>query len=125
MIRIGIVGSRKRTSDRDFQILHKHLRRHYTQGDIQLVSGGCPSGADYFAEYLAYLYKIPIMIHYPDLVGASTLPYKELCERYYARNKRIAEGCDVLIALPAPDRRGGTESTIRHAQSIGRAITFL
>ena len=60
---IGIVGSRRRADVKDFQKLERKLLEIYTDGD-SIVSGGCPKGADRFAEILAKKHQIPIMIHY-------------------------------------------------------------
>ena len=42
--------------------------------------------------------------------------------RYYERNKKIAERSDVIIAFVAPDRRGGTENTIKWTKSLGEKV---
>ena len=42
---IGIVGSRRRNTEEDFQIVKKELLSIYVVGDI-IVSGGCPKGGD-------------------------------------------------------------------------------
>lgn len=60
---IGIVGSRRRTGTKDFQKLERKLMEIYEEGD-HIVSGGCPSGADSYAEILAKKWQIPITIHY-------------------------------------------------------------
>jgi len=45
--------------------------------------------------------------------------------RYHNRNQRIIDIADELIALIAPDRRGGTEHSIRRAERKGIPITIL
>ena len=49
---IGIVGSRRRDSGKDFMICRDEFLKHYQPGD-QIVSGGCPKGGDRFAEMIA------------------------------------------------------------------------
>jgi hypothetical protein len=105
MRKIGIVGSRRRDGIKDFNDVGEKLNEIYKDGDI-IVSGGCPKGADRFAEKLAKHFGIPILIYYPD--------YK----RYgrgatFVRNKQIADASDFLIACVAEDRKGGTEDTIK------------
>lgn len=101
---IGVVGSRRRTSTPDFNEVRLRVKRVYVPGDM-LVSGGCPTGADRFAEVIARQDQIPIMIHYARWVafgrGAG-----------YLRNGDIANQADILIACVAKDRTGGTEDTI-------------
>lgn len=76
----------------------------FQQGD-RIVSGGCPQGADRFAELIAKRYQVPITIHYAR--------WHQLGKRAgFARNGDIAHDADVLIAAVAPDRTGGTEDTI-------------
>jgi predicted Rossmann fold nucleotide-binding protein DprA/Smf involved in DNA uptake len=46
----------------------------------------------------------------------------EVIRRFYARNKRIAEEADVIYAFVAPDRRGGTENTIKWAKQLNKKV---
>jgi hypothetical protein len=102
---IGIVGSRRRDTKEDMQLLYGAFRAWYEPGDT-IVSGGCPRGADNWAEELARLYGTTIIIHHADWSthGKAAGPI---------RNKKIAHDADILIAVVAEDRKGGTESTIR------------
>jgi hypothetical protein len=45
--------------------------------------------------------------------------------RYHARNQQIVDAADLVFALVAPDRRGGTEDTIRRAERKGIPVTIL
>lgn len=109
---IGIVGSRRRTGTKVFQIIEKKVLNLYEDGDI-IVSGGCPQGADHYAEVIAKKHQIPIIIHYArwDKYG-KTAGFK--------RNTDIARESDVLIATPAMDRTGGTEDTITKFENFGK-----
>ena len=74
--------------------------------EVILVSGGCPKGGDRFAEDLAKQLGYEMVIHPADW------------KRYgrgagFVRNTDIATGSDYLIACVAPDRKGGTEDTVR------------
>src|SRR5262245_8002987 len=108
--RIGIVGSRRRNKRRDRAIVWRIVKD--TRSDAVIVSGGA-SGPDTFAEEAAAHFGRAFIKYEPDLLGARSYP--EIVERYYARNERIAANVDVLHALVAPDRKGGTENTIEHA----------
>lgn len=102
---IGIVGSRRRNTMADYLMLVDRLEKIYEEGD-RFVSGGCPKGGDSFAQYLADTYGIPILV------------YPAEWEKYgrgagFRRNTFIARDADVLIAIVAADRKGGTEDTIK------------
>lgn len=104
MKRIGIVGSRRRSHPDDRHKVREAFNLIYEDGD-QLVSGGCPSGGDAFAEEIALRFQVPITIHYAR--------WKKFGKSAgFVRNTDIAEQADVLIACVAFDRTGGTEDTI-------------
>jgi hypothetical protein len=102
---IGIVGSRRRNTDEDFKVVLKKFEALFEEGDW-ICSGGCPDGADNFAERIAKKYGIPILIFYPNWGrygrGAG-----------FVRNGEIAKHSDHLIACVASDRKGGTEDTVK------------
>jgi hypothetical protein len=102
---IGIVGSRRRDSDEDFKQCEKIFLSIYEPGD-EIVSGGCPKGADRFAEVLAKKHQTPIKIYYAqwNKLGRGA---------GFARNTDIARDADELIAVVAEDRKGGTEDTVK------------
>ena len=112
---IGIVGSRRRNSVEDQTLLQKTFQEILRYNKcIKLVSGGCPIGADHFAEALAKEHRIPITIHYPDKSKLKdNSPYWDYVKINHDRNTLIANDADILIAIVAPDRKGGTEDTIK------------
>jgi hypothetical protein len=114
---IGIIGSRRRDSDSDFVECRKVFLSVYEKGDT-LVSGGCPRGGDRYAEILAKEYNVPIKIHKAewDKYGKSA---------GFKRNVYIAQDADVVIAVCAEDRTGGTENTIFLAQKLGKKIIIV
>lgn len=113
-MKIGIVGSRKRTDKNNIYDLINTL----STADV-IVSGGC-SGPDTFAEEAAKAKGIEVKVFLPELPAKDSPRYKyEKIDAFYARNKLIAENCDILHAFVSPDRKGGTENTIRYAQKIG------
>ena len=107
---IGIVGSRRRNTQMDYGMVLTVFMELYQDGD-EIVSGGCLTGADSFAETIAKTRQIPIKIYYApwDAMGTGAGHY---------RNTFIARDADVLIACVAPDRSGGTEDTVRKFQRL-------
>jgi len=105
MKRIIIIGSRGRNEVEDFLLVEQQLAEIYEEGDL-LVSGGCPSGGDKFAEDLSAKYDIWMVV------------WKAEWNKYgkgagFIRNTIIAQNGDVIIACVAADRKGGTEDTIK------------
>lgn len=109
-MKIGIVGTRSRNSKEAYDVVRDALlplleTYGCLYGGVKIISGGCPKGADRFAEALAIKYQIPITIYYApwDRIGKSA---------GYHRNTNIAADSDLLIACVASNRKGGTEDTI-------------
>ncbi len=102
---IGIIGSRRRNTGKDFLAVRTAFEKIYQDGD-HIVSGGCTKGGDKFAEVLAKRMQIPIMIHYAqwDMHGKAA---------GFIRNADIAKDADIMIACVAEDRTGGTEDTLK------------
>lgn len=115
-MKLGIVGSRRRNDAKDFSIL---LKKVLDLNPEMIISGGCAKGADRFAEDIARRLGIPILIYYPKLKQTRNYKYHEIVKANYARNMRIAVHSDHLIALVAPDRKGGTENTIEYFKRHG------
>ena len=116
---IGVVGSRRRDTERDFQLVRAEIIKHLKPGD-RLVSGGCPRGGDRFAERVAKELGLCIIIHYPAWNGPQGR------RAGFERNTFIAQDSDVLIACVAPDRQGGTEDTVRKVlRDHGESALFL
>jgi len=119
---IGIVGSRSRDGDEDLELCKDVFVRIYKEGD-KIVSGGCPKGGDRFAEIIAKDFNLTKengkLIIYPaewDKHGKSA---------GFKRNIYIAQDADVLIAVIAKDRKGGTEDTIRKAEKLKKQIILI
>lgn len=135
---IAIVGSRTRTTTSDFEVVRKKFTEIWFPND-KIVSGGCPTGADAFAEVLAIelvrpahyerdaLLKMePIRRHHIiKELGAPIIIHPPLLQRYgspvafFKRNTLIARDATVMIAAVSHDRRGGTENAI--AQFLRKA----
>jgi len=116
---LGIIGTRRRDSQADLAAVYVEVEKLQCLFEIdRIVSGGCPQGGDRFAELIAECYGLPITIHRPqwDLYGRAA---------GFHRNTNIAWEADVLLAVVAKDRRGGTEDTIRKFQKQGKTRLFL
>lgn len=112
---IGIVGSRRRDDDKDFRRCQQVFMEHYLPGD-RIVSGGCKKGGDLFAEIIARSMGLTIIIHHANWKGP------ENKSAGFSRNSLIADDCDILIAVVADDRTGGTEDTIHKAEILGKKV---
>ena len=110
-MKLGIVGSRQRNSTDDYFILLNKIKILRPE---MIISGGCHKGADNFAERIAKYYGISILICYPNLMSGVDYNKWEITEAMYARNRKIADECDHLIALVSSDRKGGTEYTVAY-----------
>jgi len=117
----GIVGSRRYFNE---EIVRETVRELFTifEDELGIVSGGC-KGVDSWAVDEAIKIGVPInqiIVYRPILIN--TRSFYEIVKRYYDRNKKIAKRCDFLIAFPAEDRKGGTESTIKYAKQFNKPI---
>ena len=114
---IGIIGSRRRDALIDYDACKRAFLGVYEKGD-RIVSGGCPRGGDRFADLLARKYGVTITTHYPDWDGVGK-------GAGFARNSLIASECDILLAVVAKDRTGGTEDTIKKAEVLGKKVVLV
>jgi hypothetical protein len=81
-----------------------------------VITGGA-RGPDLWAEEAARSRGLAVVAHKPDLEGVRAR--WEAVDRQYARNQRIVDDSDLIIAFVAPDRIGGTEDTIRRPCAPG------
>lgn len=121
-LRIAIVGSRRRNTIRDRKIVLDIVRAAVDAGLIKnqwvtIVSGGA-KGPDTFAEEAANVYGLKTAIH---KVPPST-DRNDFRQKAYARNRDIVIDSDLVFALIHPDRKGGTENTIQHAEELGKKV---
>jgi hypothetical protein len=117
-MRVAIIGSRQR-HDRDaVEACVAAL-----PDETVVVSGGC-NGVDCWAAEAARARGLAITEYRAELAGVRC--YGEAASRYHARNQRIVDDCDRLIAFPASGRPlgrgGGTEDAIRRALRAGKPV---
>ena len=118
---IGIIGSRSRDTEKDFQKVWKKFTKIYKDGDI-ICSGGCPKGGDRFAEIIMDRLNLPKekrIIHYPKKPPKGS-PYFMYVKANFDRNTLIAKDSDVLIACVNLQKDGGTEDTIKKYLKLGK-----
>jgi len=110
-IKIGVVGSRRRNTEADYilvrDMLANIIHRFEPEDIIVLVSGGCSRGADSFVNELTEKFNLSKPIIFP----ADWDKYKKAAG--FIRNTDIAKESDILIAVVAADRTGGTEDTVK------------
>ena len=80
----------------------------------KIVSGGA-QGVDSFADIWARENGIEIQVFKPDYSRPSP-------DRYFERNGRIVQACDVLVAFDRKGGMSGTGNTIRQARRLGKKV---
>lgn len=110
---IGIIGARARDTIQDYYLVKNKFLEIYILGDT-LVSGGCPTGGDSFAEMIAMEMAMEIIIHRPK--------WNKYGKRAgFIRNSLIAQDADVLIVcINSENSPGGTEHTIEQYLKLGK-----
>ena len=130
MTKIGIIGSRRRNTIKDKEIIEKQLleimdKNKLNKNNTLLVSGGCPTGGDRFAEDLAKKYELQIKIYKPDYSNVKSTAKWEYVKALFDRNTLVANNSEYLIACVASDRKGGTEDTIKKYLKMNKDLLFL
>jgi len=133
---LGFTGTRLGMSESQRQEVWEFFRVYnQPQGEIELaLHGGC-LGADAEFHNICDELGIPIQIypghsvHNPkDLSMRAELSASVIhpSETYLARNRKIVEKCNHLIACPyATESRGGTWYTIKYAKRCSVPYTIL
>lgn len=88
---------------------------------VTIISGGA-QGVDTAAATYARQRGLPSQEFLPDLRGCRSRV--ESTQRYYARNQRIAEAADLLVAFTEKDS-GGTWDTLKRASAAGKPIKVI
>ena len=127
MIQVGVVGSRRRNEQVDYDACKAAIEQIIAENPgvpITLVSGGCSTGADSFVWKLCGELDLgPPVEHLSQFARGS--PYYVVVKALKARNTLIARDCDILVALPAVDRTGGTEDTILKATTFEKEVRLV
>lgn len=118
-MRVAVVGSRTRRDRETVDALVADMAP-----DTVVVSGGC-AGPDMFAEDAARARGLTVDIYLADLAGVKS--QWQAARAFHARNQRVVDNCDQVIALVGDVVRqtGGTWDTIKRAQKAGKRITVL
>jgi len=116
-MRYAVVGSRRR---KDRESVERFVAA-LAPGDV-VISGGC-RGVDTWAVAAARGRGLETVERLPELKNCRRR--WEYAEAYYARNRLIADDCDVLVAFVSEDRKGGTENAISHARKLGKKVVIM
>jgi hypothetical protein len=84
-----------------------------------VITGGA-RGPDQWVDQASRARCLEVIVYQPDLDGVRAR--WQLAERFYARNQRLVDDSDRVIAFVSPDRSGGTEDTIRGAVRAGNLV---
>lgn len=103
---IGIVGTRTKDGLPYYHKI-KAVLETIIEPEDRICSGLCPKGGDRFAVMLAKKYGNGTPLWFP----AEWPKYGRAAG--FKRNTDIAKNSDILIAVVADDRTGGTEDTIK------------
>ena len=121
---IGVIGTRKRDSQEDLEVVKKVFLSIFEKGDT-ICSGLCPQGGDRFAVTLANELELPKdkRLWFPAEWDKLDTPNARIkrnkwgqlynANAGFTRNTDIARESDILIACVSMERTGGTEDTIR------------
>ena len=111
---LAIVGSRKFD---DYDFICEKINENIDMSIIKSIISGGAIGVDKLAERFADDNGLPIKVLKPD--------YKKYKDRPkyapIARNRIIAEECDVMIAFYYDDSNG-TKDAMTYAKSIGKEV---
>jgi predicted Rossmann fold nucleotide-binding protein DprA/Smf involved in DNA uptake len=108
---IGVVGNRTGWT---YDGVRKLLQNYGVAPPNVIVTGGA-EGVDTYAERYAREVGCVCIIMFPNPKVASP-------KRYFDRNKKIAEMCDVLIACDNKIDGSGTKNTIATARKLKKKV---
>ncbi len=128
-MKLAIVGSRSYTNrNRIRDIVERYLRQY---GEVTVISGGCPKGADFLGKQIA----LELGLNYQEYAPAHA-KYNQYCVlppesynkpynvgNFFQRNSQVAENCDHLIAFVIKDVRcNGTMDTVGKAYKLKKHV---
>jgi hypothetical protein len=115
-MKVAVVGSRE-----FFQLkLVEYFVRDLPQG-VTVISGGA-RGVDTAAAETARKAGLNVVECLPDLTGCTEK--HEFTQRYYARNQKIVEEADLVVAFTESDH-GGTWDTIKRAVKANKPVKII
>jgi predicted Rossmann fold nucleotide-binding protein DprA/Smf involved in DNA uptake len=132
-MKIAIVGSRK--YDKKLKIKEFIYELREKDGDeLEIVSGGCKTGADKLAKQCC----VELEVKYIEFPPAH-FPHNQYCVsepfnygkpyavwHYFERNKQIAEYSDYVVAfIPNGLVSNGTNNTIEHANKLEKKVIII
>lgn len=88
---------------------------------VTVVSGGA-SGVDQAAADAAEERGLAVAVELPDLTDCTAR--HEFTKRYHARNQRIVDRADLVVAFTEKDS-GGTWDTIKRARKAGKPVKII
>lgn len=122
-LKIGIVGSRSRNSQKDKNRIRRLLSVQINKGrELMLISGGCSRGADRFAEELAVEFRLEMTVFPPAVEGQTSK--QEYAIAAFIRNTLIAENCHMLLAVWDGNSKG-TKDTINKVKALNKPVILL
>lgn len=132
-MRVGIVGSRIYTNKKKIKDMIFMLKEKYGE-ELEIVSGGCPSGADSYAKKYALELNVKY-VEFPPLHNRPSvycpepdyLYNKEYNVRhFFMRNKQIANYSDKIVAfIPKGHVSNGTNDTLKHAKKLEKPYIII
>lgn len=130
-MRLGIVGSRGYTNRERIKTIVERYVTQYGAGNLIIVSGGCPKGADFLGKQIALELGLLYEEHAPRHAK-----YNQYCVQppesynkpynighYFERNGEIAQSCDHLVAFIIKDVKcNGTMDTVTKAYKLKKHV---
>jgi predicted Rossmann fold nucleotide-binding protein DprA/Smf involved in DNA uptake len=110
-LKVGVVGNQRGWSYLDIKMALELLD---IDNEATIISGGA-EGVDSYAQLYAQDKGCTIVIHYPK-------PEVSSPQRYFDRNKQIAEECNILIAFDKKSGAAGTKNTVAEARKANKPI---
>ena len=112
-MKVAVVGSREFPQLKMVQWFINDLPKGVT-----VISGGA-RGVDGAAAEHARRCGLDVQECLPDLTGCTEK--HEYTQRYYERNQRIVDGCDMLVAFTEKDH-GGSWDSIKRAVKANKPV---
>jgi len=114
-MKVAIVGNREGwTFDEIRKRFLEVLKTCGVTANDTIISGGA-DGVDTFAQFIAKLFGMKILIIYPKI-------YERIPDRYFNRNLEIVKEADLIVAFNKAGKQSGTLNTINNAKNLGKKL---